>query len=1205
MENADENINPEYTYIEDSGGVIEDVGEIAHAREEIVQNVDFTETALSKLIDALDKLAKIHNIQKHIADVLEIVPESQEDLDSTVTFPLKGLKEFQDLERLCKNDTYRRNLTKSLRVLLSGPSQDPIKNLLDDSIVMYFSWDDLTVPYVISLRHTISFGHVIYNALGMGFADYSNYVQGCLELAQAKSENNDISTVNRIRADSQLQNFAYVVSDISQRISDLEIFQKRIESFTCLKRQEIDPRICFPINSMRTLEALEGVLQSKVIQKVVISHCKELYEGSKTLENIMTLPFLAEFSMNGEHSSVDIFSFKFINHALFMAMGISREDYQIKIMDFIQSASENLSINSQDTTQSVEESPPGGKKLVTHKKIMLINKKDLSQQVIPKKFKDILRNEGRATFFTDDTNFISFSRLDSEAKKTNISDDLEEKFSRYFPLTSQKSLRTINIKLTDDHFKAVLQTTLDDFYNNRKFSIKDIVSDDFLVKVDEDNFFNSHLMIDFLPLILSLPSKSFLKMAKFEFRALKSAFELRENNRSELISLEVELGQTIPASEKASEGDNKVFPIASIEDFDNIERNLQYSEYHKEISNTCKIILMKNKKFKLTNFVKEEILMKYSAKGSVNTLSLMETTLFGDILKKFSKLEEPQFITILQKHHLIVLNKLKNSQASQKFAENTNQESGNIAKTQEDSGTSGRRKRKFVEVIFPLETQEELILVNEKLQDKGFRLEIEKVLKDIIYESCDVFPLESVLGDNLLRKYTWNDETSSECSLKQYPLFRDVIFNILKIEWSTYDQLMQKSLYQTVIKGRECEMRASEGPVETNNFHIIPPLPLNTQGIEQSVVTVLPNEEKILITIQQDSATEMETEVEVEESLPAPSVSVDDETEEDSYIREDDTSDDNSNLNGFEHVLPIKTKEEFLQLECLLADKHFSTYFSLLCNSCSDISSLLSYIITSDALRYFSWNGSENTMKFQGTNLCNLLLSKNTSVNSLKAIMDSVREDATDKDVITLFPIASKEDLRTVESYLPHIKTKMVTHFRELREEIGNEVFSRFFSQELLNNLSRSDLDSLPKCTFFKEVIQEVFKDMKKSQIMTTILGEVETPDEFFSRILPVNEMNLGLFEQRLKQKEYVESLINICLKLMEGDSNGYFHKLIDSDLIQQYSLNSDEGMRSIEKSMLYNSVLKEIYKKCDVDLQTRVQIELYRAQALADYKSK
>uniref|UniRef100_A0A1B0D6X7 Uncharacterized protein n=1 Tax=Phlebotomus papatasi TaxID=29031 RepID=A0A1B0D6X7_PHLPP len=233
--------------------------------------------------------------------------------------------------------------------------------------------------------------------------------------------------------------------------------------------------------------------------------------------------------------------------------------------------------------------------------------------------------------------------------------DVEEKVSRYFPLKSKKALRLLHIKLTDDHFQFTLQQTLDAFYHNRKFSIKDIVSDEFLSNVNEVDLFSTFLMKEFLPVILTLPPKSFTQMAKMEFRALKSAFELKKITQNEVIQLKIELGQTVNIAKNTNGTIKKYLPIATIAEFDDVERNLEYSDFYNEMSNLCKTLLMKQKKFKLTDYVAEELLIKYSARGSANTLPLMETKLFGDILRKFSKRSETDFTSLLQKHHSIVV----------------------------------------------------------------------------------------------------------------------------------------------------------------------------------------------------------------------------------------------------------------------------------------------------------------------------------------------------------------------------------------------------------------------------------------------------------------------------------------------------------------------------------------------------------------------
>lgn len=96
-----------------------------------------------------------------------------------------------------------------------------------------------------------------------------------------------------------------------------------------------------------------------------------------------------------------------------------------------------------------------------------------------------------------------------------------------------------------------------------------------------------------------------------------------------------------------------------------------------------------------------------------------------------------------------------------------------------------------------------------------------------------------------------------------------------------------------------------------------------------------------------------------------------------------------------------------------------------------------------------------------------------------------------------------------------------------MKQQIGNEVFAQMFSSELINNPNLFELENLPKSQFYKEVIQVVWKDLRKCQVINAIRDTLETPDGFFKRILPVNEMNLGWFEQRLKRKEFVDCLVS------------------------------------------------------------------------------
>ncbi|XP_055713526.1 uncharacterized protein LOC129807937 isoform X2 [Phlebotomus papatasi] len=1108
MENASTQLHSGYSFgsqmIEDNRDVVEIGGEIASTGEERVQTVDFNQTTISKLLDAADKLAKIQQTQKRIADILDLVQDEEEDnLEGTVTFPLKTLREFQNLERMSNNDAYRKNLTKSLRMLLNnGSIQDPIKNLLDDSIVMYFSWDDPKTPTVVSLKQTICFGHVIYNALGLGFPDYANFVQSCLSVAQQRFQSNNMNEVHMTRTEPQLHQFSFI-SDIAQKISDIEIFQRKIESYTGFKKHEIDPMVYLPIASVESLDSLEKVLQYKAIQDVVIPFCKERFEIDKSFQGIVSDSFLAQYSINGEKKRYDLFKYKFFNHSLYVALGMPRLDYEIEVTHQIDSASERL---FGKVAEAVRENPPNmddetferANKIVKHRKIVLMRKEDLTEQGIPRKFREILRNyachkSSRATVFKDSSNYISFSKVD-EKESTNVMDDVEEKVSRYFPLKSKKALRLLHIKLTDDHFQFTLQQTLDAFYHNRKFSIKDIVSDEFLSNVNEVDLFSTFLMKEFLPVILTLPPKSFTQMAKMEFRALKSAFELKKITQNEVIQLKIELGQTVNIAKNTNGTIKKYLPIATIAEFDDVERNLEYSDFYNEMSNLCKTLLMKQKKFKLTDYVAEELLIKYSARGSANTLPLMETKLFGDILRKFSKRSETDFTSLLQKHHSIVVSKLKNSHLSFSESSQGSQEVSSLEKNPDERRK--KRRRQFIEVILPLENQEQLALVNENLQEVGFKTEIEKVFRSLLQsteqKTPQEIPLEDILEDDLISKLTWNDNEVT--SLKNYSLFVDVLYNLMKVDWEEFDKMIQRAFARSITRCKVLEGRY--------DFAIIPPQKKQRKIESSSKTTSVPpvKEETPL------PSTSLEESMEPEDlepgEIPRPIPSEDEDSQDIVY----ETDEESSSVKGFEQILPIKSKEEFIQMENLLTNKHFATYF--------------------------------------------------------------------------------------------------INHFTELKQQIGNEVFGQMFSSELINNPNLFELENLPKSQFYKEVIQVVWKDLRKCQVINAIRDSLETPDGFFKRILPVNEMNLGWFEQRLKRKEFVDCLIKICQCFVETHSDGYFHKLIDSDLIQQYSFNGDDGLRSIEKSSLFNNVLREVYKKSEKELYTKVQMELYLAQALADYKS-
>ncbi|XP_055683946.1 uncharacterized protein LOC129790476 isoform X2 [Lutzomyia longipalpis] len=1199
MENAEEEMSVKYTFIEDSANVIEIGDEDAAGGEEMPQMLDFNESAISKLLDAVEKLNRILETQRRVAEELNLTQEEENEnvLEGTVTFPLKSLKEFQSLERMSTNESYRKNLTKSLRLLLiKGAIQDPIKNLLDDSIVMHFSWDEPNKPCIISLRHTICFGHVIYNALGMGFTDYANFVHTCLTLAQARSQNSDVCTLNTIRAESQFQHFAYVVSDISQRISDIEIFQKKIEAYTCLRKHEVDPKIYFPIASIDSLTKLEEILQYRIVQEVVISYCKDLYKKDKSLKSIVLDDFLANYSLNGECKKSDLFRFTFFNHTLCAALEMRRVDYEVEVAHQIDCAAERTFGKGSSTAshEASDEAAERVNKILTHRKVVMIRKEDLAEQGIPRKLREILWNgqaegKAKATFFTDAGNFVSLTKVAADAERGASSDeDLEEKVAKYFPLRSLKDLRSINIKLQDDHFRFSLQQILDEFYHNRKFSIKDILTEDFLVNVDERDLFSGCLMKDFLPVILSLPPRSFIRMVKMEFRALKSALELRRANYSELLQLRIEMGRTVELPKSPNGSFRAFFPLTTIQAFDELERSLEYEDFFRQISNACRIVLMREKKFKLTHFIGDEILGKFSARGSPTTLSLMDTRLFGEILREFSKLEEPEFAAILHKHH-------NNAVAKRKGAQ--------MHLPEGDSHPDGKkRRRQFVEVVFPLANKTQLLLVDENLKDEGFRNEIERILGDLLHRQGEVvqeIPLENILEVDLIGISSWDD--NEETSLKVYCLFRDVIFKLTSVAWPSYDEMMRKAFKRLSKAQKSPAQENSRSYKSLNDFVIIPPPKKMVKS--DNTVKSLP-EEAPGVHPRNSQTTQAPQETQNAQNSSEMVKRAKDNNDGTAVVCE--SEDDAANRNGFDQILPIKSKEEFLLMESMLTDNNFATYFSLLCSNCDDKTALLRDIINEDALRYFTWHGTADTLRFQGTMLCSILSARayGSNMSVLKGIIDSVQEKAAAQDVAGLFPIANKDDLKTVESYVPHIKTKMVQHFTELRQKSGNGVFSQMFSPSWINSLNQSELENFAKTPFYRDVIQVVFKDIKRFHILEAIRDEFETPEGFFKRILPVNEINLALFELKLQRKPFVDCLISICSNWMKSHSDGYFHKLIDSDLIQQYSFNGDDGLRAIEKSILFNTVLREIYKKSDMELHTKVQMELYLAQALADYKS-
>lgn len=72
-------------------------------------------------------------------------------------------------------------------------------------------------------------------------------------------------------------------------------------------------------------------------------------------------------------------------------------------------------------------------------------------------------------------------------------------------------------------------------------------------------------------------------MAKIEFRALKSAFELKKITQNELIQLKIELGQTVNIAKNTNGTIKKYLPIATIAEFDDVERNLEYSDFYNEM----------------------------------------------------------------------------------------------------------------------------------------------------------------------------------------------------------------------------------------------------------------------------------------------------------------------------------------------------------------------------------------------------------------------------------------------------------------------------------------------------------------------------------------------------------------------------------------------------------------------------------------------
>lgn len=63
----------------------------------------------------MEKLNKIQDTQKRVADELKLTQEeeNEKELEGTVTFPLKSLKEFQCLERMSTNESYRKNLVST------------------------------------------------------------------------------------------------------------------------------------------------------------------------------------------------------------------------------------------------------------------------------------------------------------------------------------------------------------------------------------------------------------------------------------------------------------------------------------------------------------------------------------------------------------------------------------------------------------------------------------------------------------------------------------------------------------------------------------------------------------------------------------------------------------------------------------------------------------------------------------------------------------------------------------------------------------------------------------------------------------------------------------------------------------------------------------------------------------------------------------
>lgn len=106
------------------------------------------------------------------------------------------------------------------------------------------------------------------------------------------------------------------------------------------------------------------------------------------------------------------------------------------------------------------------------------------------------------------------------------------------------------------------------------------------------------------------------------------------------------------------------------------------------------------------------------------------------------------------------------------------------------------------------------------------------------------------------------------------------------------------------------------------DFAIIPPQKKKRKIESPSKTTSVPLKDETPLP-----STSLEESLEPEElepgEIPRPIQSEDEDSQDIVY----ETDEENSTVKGFEQILPIKSKEEFIQMENLLTNKHFATYF--------------------------------------------------------------------------------------------------------------------------------------------------------------------------------------------------------------------------------------------------------------------------------------